>query len=260
MKKMITLGTLAALFLALAPAAQAAITFVNTGSAHTGSEHKDLPSFPGDFTLTAEGTSTARSDGIYSYSYDAGASFDMLVVSVSRESSSGPTFSVSYDGVSMDLATGTETGTGASIYYLATSAQNGTIALDFTNYDVDDKVINSIGIGIAAIKSEDPDFPSGLIDADYGTGTSITIDPTVDGSFTMFALDTNNFAFSALTSPLTQIDKNEDIGSSGFAAGYDQDVAAGEITYSYVNTVEPRGIAAANFAPVASGGTVILFK
>jgi hypothetical protein len=249
MKKTIVLLAIAGLVLALAPAAQAAVLLVDTDSAVTARD-----SSPGAFTLTAEGAGTR--DGIYSYSYDAGASFDMLVVSVSREAS-GVTFSVSYDGVSMLLATGTATGSGASIYYLATSAQSGTIALDYTGF----ATVNGIGIGIAAIKCADP-LPLGLIDANYGTGTSITINPTVDDSFTMFAIDTNGHAFDALTSPLTEIDKVEDIGSNGFAAGYDLDVAAGEITYSYTNPNNPRGIAAANFAPMAAStpGTLIYGK
>jgi hypothetical protein len=222
--------------------AQAAISLVNSDSAHTGSNHTDSITFPGDFSYVDGGA--ARGDGSYSYGYDASASFDMLVVSVSREGSND--FSVKYDGVSMGLATGAETGSGASIYYLATSAQSGTIALDFTGTGN----INGIGIGIAAIKSDNGD-PIGLIDAASGTGTSITIDPTLAGSFTMFAIDTNGGAFSGLnTSPLSEIDSVTDIGSNGFGASYDEDVAAGNITYSYTNTADPRGIAAANFAVV----------
>jgi hypothetical protein len=251
MKKKIVLMALAGLVLALAPAAQAGVDLVNTASAHTGTNQNTIPDFYGDFTFT-DGGGAGNRDGIYSYSYDAGASFDMLVVSVSREASA-ETFSVSYDGVSMDLATGAQAGSGASIFYLATSAQSGTIALDYTSFGT----VNGIGLGIAAIKSDNGD-PIELNDANYGTGTSIAITPTVDDSFTMFAIDTNLGAFSDLTSPLTEIDKVEDIGSNGFAAGYDLDVAAGEITYSYVNTASPRGIAAANFAVVPEPATMLL--
>jgi hypothetical protein len=260
--KTISILAIAGLVLALAPTAQAApVTLVNTDSAVTGTSQNTIPDFYGDFTFT-DGGGAGNRDGIYSYSYNAGASFDMLVVSVSREASA-ETFGVSYGGVSMDLATGAQAGSGASIFYLATSAQSGTIALDYTSF----ATVNGIGIGIAAIKCADP-LPLGLIDADFLTlngdqaSTSITIDPTVAGSFTIFAIDTNGGAFDALTSPLTEIDKVEDIGSNGFAAGYDLDVAAGEITYSYTNPNDPRGIAAANFAPMAAStpGTLIYGK
>jgi hypothetical protein len=90
------------------------------------------------------------------------------------------------------------------------------------------------------------------------------VGPTVAGSFTMFAIDTNGGDNSGLnTAPLTQIYANTDVGNNGAGAAYDTDVAAGGITYSYVNTVTPRGIAAVNCAPVApptSAGTLFYGK
>ena len=111
MKKTIVLLAVAAVLLAIAPAVQAAaVVLVNTDSAVTAGDYGI-----GDFTYVASGAGLRN--GTYSYSYDAGASFDMLVVSVSREASSGPTFSVSYDTVDMTLATGNNTGSGVSIFY-----------------------------------------------------------------------------------------------------------------------------------------------
>ncbi|MGI9570298.1 MAG: hypothetical protein ACR2PH_11300, partial [Desulfobulbia bacterium] len=245
MKKTIVLLALAGLVLAIAPAAQAAvITVVDTDSAHT-----DSTSNPNDFTLSNEGA--GNRDGIYSYSYDAGASFDMLVVSVSREAANDVELSVTYGGVDMDLATGLESASGATIYYLATTEQSGTIAASFIGTDV----FNGCGIGIAAIKSDNGD-PISLIDAAHETGypdgpTSITINPTVDGSFSFFAIDNNQKGQSGLNAaPLTQIYSNIDVGSSGAGASYDLDVAAGSITYSYTvdDPTKARSVAAANFA------------
>jgi hypothetical protein len=65
----------------------------------------------------------------------------------------------------------------------------------------------------------------------------------------MWAVDTNLSPFTAL--PAVQIIKVEDIGSNGYAAAYEL-VATGQVgdTYSYTNTNNPRGIAAANFVVV----------
>lgn len=237
-----------AMMVATAQADAATITLVDTDSAYTATN-----SGPGDFTLTAQGG--GNRDGIYSYSYNAGSAFDMLVVSVSREASSagqnegdfpdglGDAFEVAYDGVDMNLATGTTDGSSATIFYLATTATSGVIALDFRDFST----VNGIGIGIAALKSDNGD-PIALFDANSGNGTSISIN-TADDSFTLWAVDTNGSTFGNLTP--NQIVKVTDIGSNGYAAAYEL-VTTGQVgdTYSYTNTNSPRGIAAANFVVV----------
>jgi hypothetical protein len=198
-------------------------------------------------------SSLSRVGNVYTHSFDAGASFDMLVVTVSREASEllGEAFDVTYGGIAMNLATGTTAGSGVSIFYLDTNASSGNVVADFTGFSA----INGVGIAIAAIESDNGD-PIGLFDAGTGTGTSISID-TADNSFTMWAVDTNLGSFSNL--PPTQIVKNEDIGSNGYAAAYEL-VATGVVgdTYSYTNTNFPRGIAAANFVVVPEPTTVAL--
>lgn len=235
---------------------QAAITVVDTDFAAMAANQS-----PGAFTLSDQQTGTR--DGIYSYTYNAGASFDMLVLTVSREASNtgentgGATFSASYAGTAMNLATGNIAGSGVSIFYLETASSSGTIALDFRNF----ATVNGIGIGIAAISSTTSD-PIGLYDADSildGTGatsTSISIN-TADDSFTMWAVDTNLGAFSTL--PTTQIDKNEDIGNNGYATAYEE-VTTGQLgdTYSYTNSNNPRGIAAANFVVIPEPSAALL--
>lgn len=257
-----TLSMVTAVFLQITT--QAAITLVDTDFAHTGSN-----SSPNDFTLTTQGSGSR--DGVYSFNYNAGASFDMLVVTVSRESSGstendadfpplGGRMTVSYDGAEMNLAAGDTTSSGVTIYYLATTTQSGTIALDYTEF----RAVNGIGIGIAAISSADG--PIGLNDAISGSGTSITVD-TADDSFTMWAIDTNGNAFNNL--PTNQIVKVTDIGSNGYAVAYEA-VTTGQTgdTYSYTNPNSPRGIAAANFvvvpepsvAIISTLGTVLLLR
>lgn len=251
----LTVATVAVAFTVNAHAA--VVQLVDTDSAHTATNSSPL-----DFTLSDQGS--GNRDGIYSYTYNAGAAFDMLVVSVSRESSSAGqntglfpgsdgVFEVSYDGVEMNLATGAVDGSGVSIFYLETNAQSGTIALDFTEFDT----VNGIGIGIAAIKSDTGD-PIELFDADSlgGGATSVSID-TADDSFTLWAVDTNGGNFNNLTAP--QIDKVTDIGSNGFGAAYEL-VGTGQVgdTYSYTGATKPRGIGAANFVVVPEPASMAL--
>ena len=241
-------------------ATAATISVVNTDSAYTGTN-----SSPKDFSLSNQGPGTR--DGIYSYNYSAGASFDVLVVTVSREASSasqngGDTFAVTYANENMVLATGDTSGSGVTIYYLPTSTQSGTIALDFTGF----ATVNGIGIGIAAIKSNTSD-PVTLTDANSGTGTSIGLTPIQDGSFTIFAVDTNGGGFGGTSNSNNlanaanldvQIAKVTDIGSNGFGVAYDSDVSVDTIQYSYYNTNDPRGIAVANFSAIPEPSTMIL--
>jgi hypothetical protein len=253
MKKAIALLTLAG----LATSAQAAILLVDTGFAFTNTSGN------ASANLSKDAAAPPDTGFLFTHSYDAGASFDMLVVTVSRESGVGGTFSVSYDNVGMNLATGALTGSGVSIFYLNTTATTGNIVLDFTNFGN-----NGVGIGIAAIKSDNGD-PISLHDADSVTGgtntsgiTTIAID-TADDSFTMWAVDTNLGNFDNLIP--NQIVKNTDIGSNGYAAAYEL-VTTGQNgdTYSYnftgavPSTQAARSIAAANFVVVPEPGAALL--
>jgi hypothetical protein len=253
MSRIVTFLTLAS----LSTTAHAAIILVDTGFANTNT------SGDGTASLSKVAAALPNTGFLYTHSYDAGASFDMLVVTVSREAGIAGTFSVSYGGVGMNLATGGLTGSGVSIFYLKTTATTGNIVLDFTNFGT-----NGVGIGIAAIKSDNGD-PIGLYDADSisgGTNTSgittINID-TADNSFTMWAVDTNLGTFDNLTP--NQIVKNTDIGSNGYAAAYEL-VTTGQNgdTYSYnftgavPSTQAARSIAAANFVVVPEPGAALL--
>lgn len=237
--------TITSLFLiGLTTSAHAAIILVNTGFANTN-------------VSGAGSARLSKVDQIYTHAYDAGASFSTLVVTVSRESGTpeGQSFSVSYGNVAMNTATGNLSGSGVSIFYLNTTATTGNIEVDLTGIGS-----NGVGIGIAAIRSDNGD-PIGLFDANSGTGTSISID-TADDSFTMWAVDTNLGSFDNLTP--NQIIKNPDIGSNGYAAAYEL-VTTGEVgdTYSYNFTgtgagQAARGIAAANFVVVPEPSTAPL--
>lgn len=226
----------------LAAHAQAAISLVGApDSAVTASN-----SGPGDFTLTSQGAGTR--DGIYSYSYNAGASSDMLVVSVSTEASS-EAWSVSYGGVDMTLATQSSVGSGASIFYLPNPSATGSIAIDFTGKST----VNGIGMGVVSLSGNGQAiaFDSPGI-SDSGTNT-INLTTNFADSFVMFAGDANSTAGSAptLASPLQVIFAGpSDLGSNTAAAGYENGVGVGLQTYSWTQDASPRGISAAAFYAV----------
>ncbi len=223
----------------------AMINLVDTGFANTNS--------------SGQSGSLLRVGNVFTYSYDAGASFDTLVVTVSRESGTpaGEAFEVTYDGVAMNLATGATAGNGVSIFYLDTTTSMGDIVLDFNGIGS-----NGVGIGIAALESDNGN-PIVLFDANVNSnGTSISID-TADNSFTMWALDTNLGTFQNPL-PNIQIARNADIGSNGYGAAYEL-VTTGQVgaTYSYTFTgtgagQAARGIAAANFTVIPEPGTLAL--
>lgn len=240
-------GLVSLLTLASAPAA---ITVLGTDSAVTAGN-----SGPGDFTLTSEGP--GNRDGIYSYSFNAGATSDMLVISLSGEWSSEAYSGVTYGGASMTLATQSSVGSGTSIWYLANPSATGSIAIDFTTKGT----VNGIGLGIVSLNNSGQ--PIYLDDgvSDSGT-TSIDITTSHADSFVMFAGDANSTVGSvSLNSPLTTIFAGPpDIGSNQAGAGYENGVAAGSNTYSWSPNTAERGISAAAFSAIPEPSVAGLFS
>ena len=238
-RHILPLTALAALAFAANPA-QAAITLLGTGFADT------INGGPGDFTLTS---------GIYSYSYAAGATSDMLVISISSEKS-GEAYSVSYGGQAMTIATQSSAGSGTNIWYLADPSASGSIAIDFSSVGS----VNSIGLGIASLNGEGEEiaFDNGVSD---DATASIDITTNFDDSFVMFAGDANDVGGNPqVNAPLTSIYGGVgNIGSSQAAAGYQNGVAAGANTYTWSPNSQARGISAAAFyAPVPEPSSAAL--
>lgn len=230
--------------------AQAAITVLGTDSAVTAGN-----SAPGDFTLVDTDGDGATRDGTYSYAFNAGATSDMLVVSLSYEASS-EAWSVTYNGVSMNLATQSSAASGTSIFYLANPSATGSIAIDFTGKGT----VNGIGLGIASLNnSGNPIY----FNNEVSTSGVSTIDITPDfaDSFVMFAGDANSTAGSAptLSSNLTPFYAGpSDIGSNTGAAGYENAVAASLQTYSWTPAASPRGISVAAFSAIPEPSSFVL--
>ena len=230
-----------------AGASQAAISVLATASAVTAAD-----SGPGNYTLSAEGAGIR--DGIYSYAFNAGANSDMLVVSVSTEASS-EAWSVSYGGVTMNLATQSALGSGTSVFYLANPSATGSIAINFTAKTT----VNGIGLGIASLngQGEEIAFDNGV---SANSTTTINLTTNFNDSFVIFAGDANTTSGSvSLSSPLTTIFAGpSDIGSNQAAAGYENEVAAGSNDYTWIPGGSARGISAAAFYAVPEPSAALL--
>ena len=216
---------------------ETAIEVLDTGFAVTMSDGS-----PGDFILTDEGP--GNGDGIYSYTYNAGAASDMLVVGVSAEKST-EAYTVSYAGTPMTKAVQSGSGSGAIIFYLANPSASGIIAVDFTDVDP----VNGFGIGIASLSVDDGAIVLHSVGSDFPTN-SVDITTTVADTFVMVAGDANASGSVSMDAPLTTIGKDVDVGSSQVGFGYDNEVAVASHTYTWSPNASPRGIAAAAFAQV----------
>lgn len=228
----------------------AGITVISTDSAVTAANLG-----PGDFTLTSPGV-PLRS-GIYSFSYNAGAASDMLVVTLSMERGSGDATVVSYAGQAMTLASQSSSTSGAGVWYLADPSATGTIAINLTNAQV-----NGIGIGIASLSLDEQGSGIVLDTAISDSGTnSIDITTTSDDAFVIFAGDANDTNGSpTVDPPLTAIFQGpKNIGSNQAGAGYTNGVQSGTHTYSWSPNSNPRGISVAAFDALPAG-TVIIVK
>ena len=257
MKKRLTSLPLAAMTgIFLVASSQAAITVVDTDFAATAAN-----SGPGDFALSAQGPGTR--DGIYTYSYNAGAAFDMLVVGVAREASGpganvgGAVFSVTYGGVAMNFLSGAGSAdaSGSSIFYLATNSASGDIALDFTGY----ATVNGIGIGIMAINSSTGD----VFITDQDTAASSVTLNRVAGDVAFFMGDANStLGTPTVDSPLTSVNGGSfpaDIGSNQAGSGYEEVTSDGSQVYTWSPNSDARSASGAVFSSVPEPSSVALF-
>lgn len=234
----------------------AVITVLDTDSAVTAANFNSStnPSRLGDFS--------EPSTGVYTYSYNAGATSDMLVVALSAEKS-GEAFTMSYDGQPLTQAVTSSGGSGASIWYLADPSASGLISIDFSSV----ATLNGFGIGIASLADGDPNLEIALHPTPApGTGTAagsgsstINLTTTEVDSFVMVSTDANTTTGNpTIDPPLTQIYTADDVGSSQPGAGYENEVAAGNHAYSWSPSASPRGMAAAAFYVIPEPSSLIL--
>jgi PEP-CTERM motif len=223
--------------------AEGAITLLNTASGATSTS-----AGPGSFAYD----STTK---IYTLSYDAGATSDMLVLSVTVEKGSVGSFAISYGGSALTQAV-TSGQNGASIWYLANPSATGSISIDAFTITT----LNGFGIGIASLFGNGQEI--GLTATGRSTNSTTVGITTVADSFVMVGADANNginTTTPSMNAPLTQIYARGDVGSSKSAAGYENAVAAGAQTYGFTpGSAEERGLAAAAFTVIPEPSTALL--
>lgn len=240
--------TLFAAGLVWANAADASIILLGTDSATTANNGN-----PGDFSFTPASPPNGAA-GVYSYSYNAGAASDMLLVTLSVEKSNESFPGLFYDSVAMTQATSSSAGSGASIWYLANPSATGTIEIDLSTVST----INGIGLGIASLSGDGNPIALHTVNSASGTD-SVTLTTTVADSFVIVGADANATTGNpTMDPPLTTIYTQDDVGSNQAGAGYEEDVAAGSHTFSWNPSSSPRGMAAASFIIIPEPASLIL--
>jgi hypothetical protein len=181
----------------------------------------------------------------HTFSFDAGATADKLIVALSSElSGPGPTV-ITYDDVPLTPVAGTINGKAQGIFYLDAPFTGGDadLVIDMSNFEV----VNGIGFGVVSIAGSAPGVDSGSAAA----GTEVSLTAPVAGSFVMSAYASN--AGSVPTVPMghTQIYTNGNIGSADGAAAYLNGAAEGAQTLTYTQTdAVANSTGAALFLPV----------
>jgi len=188
---------------------------------------------------------------ISTLSFDAGATADKLIVHVSSEKS-GEAFSVSYNGEALTLAAGSANGRNQGIYYLDNPFTGGAADLTVDMSGV--TAVNGIAFGVVSISGSAP----GVAATANDPSNSVTITPTVDGSFVMAGWGAQGASGNgSVDAPLTELYGGA-IGSAEGGAGYINDVVAMPQSYSFSGGNDPRGSGAAAFTPIPEPTTFAL--
>lgn len=219
---------------------QAAITFVSSGS----------------FGGSAPGTTVTSS-------ITTGAGADMLVVMTASELGGTGPMTVTYGGVSMNLATGTLTTSAIWYLDLSTPGITGTnVVVNMSGYSTR----NGFAAGWVTM---DGNLAVGESIALHSTNFSDANTNTVSLTTTVETFNVVNFNGNGSTgtiavgSPLTQIYQDTNIGSARSAAGRQSGVAAGTSNYQWTLTGgtlpgDYRRIDAAAFAVVPEPSAALL--
>lgn len=217
-----------------------------------------------DITLvnSSGGLVNASAPPTRTWSFDAGATADMLIVAYSSEIGNpvvGASVQITYGGSPMTRAVG---GTFATIYYLDLSTTTYTggaadLVVDLSDYGSR----NGLAIGAVSVSSGGQSIALHTTAGHTaGSPQSVTLKTTAANAFAVASFNANNTSGTpvpAVSAPLTQIYANNNIGSARGGAGYQAGVAPGSHTYTWtLPTVnpEPRAAVAASFVIKSAGG------
>lgn len=165
---------------------------------------------------------------------DAGANADLLIVGTSTELGNGSSFTVTYDGNPMTLASGN--GVQSNVFYLdltGTTYAGGDADLVVSwNYTAG----GDLGIGWVSVDANLG--PSGSLTTPLAvsSASSASVDlTTTTNTFNFVNFNANkgdNFS-NLVDAPLTELYSDGSFGSNAGGAGYQTNVAAGTHTYSW---------------------------
>ena len=217
----------------LSPVAAAPVTVLNDASdvvVDTGT-----PTFPLETTP-------------HTFSFDAGAGADKLIVALSAETGGSGAIGITYDGMALTRVPGTLGGRSKGIWYLDSAFTGGALDLviDMTALDV----VNGIGFGVVSISGSAPGVSTGNVAA----GTEVELAVLAADSYVVSAYASNAGGIPTVPVDHLELYANGNIGSADGAAAYVNGVAAGPFTVTYGQTGELAGnhASAAVFASVAA--------
>jgi hypothetical protein len=179
-----------------------------------------------------------------SFSFDAGADADMLMVAVSTEHSSEAIPTLSYGGHALTLAIEEMQ---AGIWYLDLTAvhyQGGAapLVIDFTGINK----VNGVAMGAVSVRAQGRNIE--LHATALGT-TSADLLTTRSDAFVLASFNANTSGSPSVDAPLTTIYASGNIGSAQGAAGYEASVAAGNHPINWT-TGNKRRVAVAAFVVI----------
>jgi hypothetical protein len=181
--------------------------------------------------------------GTATLSFDAGATADLLVVSLSHEKSAG-TYSVSYAGFPLSSAVLGGQADIWSVDLTTTSYAGGAanLVIDYTG----NATVNGVGIGAVSVTSGG--LPMRLHATAIGAidSNTVALTTSVSNTLNVASFNANGTGAVSVNAPLTPIYENGDIGSARGAAGFATGVPAGVHSYSWT-TGEARRVVAAAF-------------
>jgi len=178
----------------------------------------------------------------WTVSFDAGATADKLIVTLSSESSAG-TASITYDGAPLQQVPSTTGSRNVGIWYLDNPSTSGPadLTFDMTDYNV----VNGIGFGIISVSGAAPGVDVG----NSAPGLSVSLTPTVANSFVVTNFGSNGA--QNITGPAGHtLLYQGNIGSARGATSYLEAAPSGLQTFTFAQaSAVDHSTSAAAFSP-----------
>jgi hypothetical protein len=202
-----------------------------------------------------------------SWSFDAGATSDMLIVAYSGEignavqPASESRVRVSYAGYPMTPATSAAGAISGAIFHLDLSSTNysggaADLVVDLSDYGAR----SGLSIGAVSIHSGDRLIERHTTASGGANAQSVTLNTTAANAFAVASFNSNNASGTpvpAVSAPLTQIYASNNIGSARGGAGYEIGVTPGDHAYTWTlptTNPTPRSAVAASFVIAGTTG------